>query len=328
MKTKRVLYVGEKPGVHDQRFIDILETAFHVKCYFTSDSNSSKFQVFENFDLIVAAPLTSSISIIPAKTTTPIVGISLAYDVNSSADIGLLSENIHRCQLIITDCNYVQELITSKYNYPKGKVAVVPYGCDLSTFHYLVERDFREPKILVTRNWTYLHSNILIVEALKILHENEFEFSCIFLGDGPELRKVKSANSHLPFFSRLEFLGNKSPSEIATLMQASNFYVSASTSDGSSVSLMEALASGMVCLVSDFPSNLEWITNRESGFLFKNGSSENLAGALSEILTKSSFELSALAAEGQRIALRRADWNRNKLIFLEMIETTLRVIRS
>ena len=216
----------------------------------------------------------------------------------------------------------------SKYHYPIDEIAVVPYGCDLSTFHSLAERDFRKPKILVTRNWTDLHSNILIVEALKILHENEFEFSCIFLGDGPELKKVISANIHLPFFSRLEFLGSKSSLEIAALMKTSNFYVSASSSDGSSVSLMEALASGMVCLVSDFPSNLEWITNEESGFIFKNGSSESLAVALSEILTKPLFELSSVAAAGQRIAVRKADWDRNRLKFLETIETTLGMSRS
>ena len=43
--------------------------------------------------------------------------------------------------------------------------------------------------------------------------------------------------------------------------------MSASLSDGSSVSLMEAMASGLPVLVSDIPGNREWVTE-ENGWLF------------------------------------------------------------
>jgi glycosyltransferase involved in cell wall biosynthesis len=85
---------------------------------------------------------------------------------------------------------------------------------------------------------------------------------------------------------------------------------------------MEAMANRLVCLVSDFPSNLEWISDKESGFLFTNGSSLSLAEALFGILRRSPAELNIVARRGQEIAEKKADWSKNKGIFLESILTS------
>ena len=60
-------------------------------------------------------------------------------------------------------------------------------------------------------------------------------------------------------------------------------YVSGSQSDGTSISLLEAMSAGLLCVTSDFPSNNEWINNGISGFTFKNGSASGLAQTLLKI---------------------------------------------
>ena len=55
------------------------------------------------------------------------------------------------------------------------------------------------------------------------------------------------------------------------MYRAADLYLSASHSDGSSVSLMEALGCGLPVLVSDIPGNREWVTDGEQGWLFPDG---------------------------------------------------------
>jgi glycosyltransferase involved in cell wall biosynthesis len=325
LKIKQALYIGERNGIHDRRFIEILEQKCIVSKHFVSENGTDSDIDFENLDFIVAAPLTEPISKIPNNTSIPIIGISLAYDVNESSDSDSLRKNIQKCDLIICDCEYVRKRICNEYNYPIERTIVIPFGCDLETYKWNGARDFQKPRFLITRNWTKLHSNVLILEALQILSSARVDFTCIFLGDGPELENAKNLIHNSPLKSVIEFRGNTSSMEMARLMQESNIYISASSSDGSSVSLMEAMVNGLVCLVSDFPSNLEWISDKESGFLFSNGSSGSLAEALFGILKRSPAELNNIARMGQEIAEKRADWNKNKAIFLESILTSSKV---
>jgi glycosyltransferase involved in cell wall biosynthesis len=319
LKIRKILYIGEKYAIHDQRFIESLEQISAVDTYFFREDGTNPEIEFESYKFIVAAPLTESISKIPENTSIPIIGISLAYDLNLGSDSESLSRNIKKCSFIICDCEYIRKKICAEFDYPIERVVVIPFGCDLEVFSWNGIRDFQKPRFLITRNWTELHSNSLILEAMQVLHEGKVDFKCTFLGDGPELENARRRILNSSLESKVEFSGSKSPMEMAQIMQNSNVYISASSSDGSSVSLMEAMANGMVCVVSDFPSNLEWIVDNRTGFLFRNGFSNSLADVLSGILEKTSSELRTIGKMGQEIANARADWKKNKEFFLESI---------
>ena len=319
MKTKQALYIGERNGIHDRRIIETLKQISVVSTYFVREAGVNSEFSFDGYDFIVAAPLTESISKIPNNITSPVIGVSLAYDVNLSSNAETLTRNIQKCSLIICDCEYIQRKICVEYDFPIERTVVIPFGCDLDVFKWYGIRDYRKPRFLITRNWSKLHSNNLILEALQKLHEAKIDFTSVFLGEGTELDHAKRIIVNSPLESRIEFRGLTSSVDVARLMQLSNIYISASSSDGSSVSLMEAMANGMVCLTSDFPSNLEWITDKKTGFLFRNGSSDNLAKVLLEILAKTAEELTSVGRMGQKVAENRADWNKNKEMFIDFI---------
>jgi glycosyltransferase involved in cell wall biosynthesis len=48
------------------------------------------------------------------------------------------------------------------------------------------------------------------------------------------------------------------------------FWISIPESDATSISLLEAMAYGCIPIVSNLPSNKEWITDGENGFIIKN----------------------------------------------------------
>ncbi len=99
---------------------------------------------------------------------------------------------------------------------------------------------------------------------------------------------------------RVCFPGRITQADLPPYYQASNLYVSASHSDGSSVSLMEALASGLPALVSDIPGNREWITPGVS-WLFRDGDDSALADGILEALRQRE-QMAEMGAAARRLA--------------------------
>jgi glycosyltransferase involved in cell wall biosynthesis len=89
-----------------------------------------------------------------------------------------------------------------------------------------------------------------------------------------------------------------------------DIYISPSHVDGSSVSLLEALASGLPCLVSDIPGNKEWIEDGVNGWTFRDGDVDDLAEKiLLAIKSRRSFRKIGEAA--RKTAEEKADWEKN-----------------
>ncbi|NTV36326.1 MAG: glycosyltransferase, partial [Anaerolineaceae bacterium] len=104
-------------------------------------------------------------------------------------------------------------------------------------------------------------------------------------------------------------------------------YVSASHSDGSSVSLMESLACGLPCLVSDIPGNKEWISSGKEGWLFPDGDANALAeGMLSAY--KARKILSEMGQKARKLAEHRADWKTNFQVLLAAYERAKKIVRK
>jgi glycosyltransferase involved in cell wall biosynthesis len=65
-----------------------------------------------------------------------------------------------------------------------------------------------------------------------------------------------------------------------------DLYISPSHVDGSSVSLMEALACGLPALVSDIPANQEWVSEGVNGWLFPDGNADILAEKILAVIAQ------------------------------------------
>lgn len=81
--------------------------------------------------------------------------------------------------------------------------------------------------------------------------------------DNERLERLKEKYSHIEFYERI------SHSEIIKLLERSKIYISATKSDGTSLSLLEAMVYGAYPIVSDIPTNACWIKNDINGNLFK-----------------------------------------------------------
>ena len=315
-KKPCVVYIGRNNNSHDQKFIDALSRHFRVVEIFTQNLTTTTIsnENFAEASLIVAGPLTDTISAIPLSVRLPVLGISHAYDLNIEFNHPDLKANIFRCTAIMSDCTHITSILRNTYSYT-NKIYEIPWGCEQDYFSKVKVLFDQKPKILVTRNWLPLYRNDVIINSLKLLELKGIDFSCTFIGDGPLLEdQIENLDKRLELLD-IRFLGHQSHVEIRNEMSDNWIYISAASSDGTSISLLEAMSAGMICIATDFPSNLEWIEHSKSGFIFPNGDSEALASMIEQVSTLSLQEKIRISKSAREITLKRGDWRKNQIAF-------------
>ena len=108
----------------------------------------------------------------------------------------------------------------------------------------------------------------------------------------------------------VEFVGYlRTQSDLAQVLGKASVYVSVPSSDGTSVTLLEAMAAGAYPVVSDLPSNREWVADH-GGAVVPATDSAALANAMVRGLSDPG--LRAEAAERNRpVIAARGRWDEN-----------------
>jgi glycosyltransferase involved in cell wall biosynthesis len=84
---------------------------------------------------------------------------------------------------------------------------------------------------------------------------------------GSETAALQRLAGELGLGARVEFTGMLGAEALARAYRRSALFVSVPESDGTSVSLLEAMAAGCLPVLSDLPANREWVTDSTTGVL-------------------------------------------------------------
>jgi glycosyltransferase involved in cell wall biosynthesis len=151
------------------------------------------------------------------------------------------------------------------------KVSTIPMGVDEAFLEIGKNRKFDFNKrpfiILSNRNLLPIYNVSLLIRAIPIVLREEPDTKFLIAGEGSEKEALEKEVKDLNVHSCIKFLGRVPHEEMPDLLSQADIYVSTSLYDGTSVSLLEALASGAFPVVTDIPSNREWITDGDNGFL-------------------------------------------------------------
>jgi glycosyltransferase involved in cell wall biosynthesis len=183
--------------------------------------------------------------------------------------------------------------------------------------------DARPFTLLSTRGWEPIYGVDIIARAFVQAARERPELRLLMLGNGSQASLLRrtlmpaignndvSRSSEAP--DRVLFPGQIGYADLPRLYRSADLYVSASHSDGTSISLLEAMACGCPVLVSDIPGNREWVQesgSQANGWLFPDGD----AGALAHGILRAVEERQRLPEMGRaarRLAEQRADWRVN-----------------
>src|SRR4030042_5310426 len=168
----------------------------------------------------------------------------------------------------------------------------------------------RPYKILSDRNLLPIYNVSLLIRAIPIVLKEEPRAKFLIAGDGSEKKKLEREVENLNLGSSVQFLGGIPHKEMPNLLAQSDIYVSTSLCDGTSVSLLEALASGAFPVVTDIPSNREWVSDGENGFLVTEENENLLSKKIVEAIRDQRL-LGEACEKNRKIVEQRAYWREN-----------------
>jgi glycosyltransferase involved in cell wall biosynthesis len=266
---------------------------------------------------VLAGPLTT-ITRRLVGLNARLVGLSWGWDLQPGA-IGqpFVFEElswVSRLDGLIVD-SLVTEGVAEGLGLVRHKVHVVPWGIDIELFtpagpvadlgRWGVEAG--KKVILSLRSHTPIHRVGDVIEAFALAVQEEPSLILLVGGDGPLLADNIRRVAGLGIGDHVRFIGLLPEPELPPIMRAVDVYVSATAVDGTSVTLLQALACATPVLVSAIPGNLPWVPKATN--LFATGDVIRLAQLLVGQPAREQAGIEALSTAEQVRSV--ADWHRN-----------------
>lgn len=273
-------------------------------------------------DIIHAGPVQTCAFLASLSGFKPLVTMSWGSDLLKDADrnawMRLVTRwTLRRTAALVGDCRAVQQK-AAEFGFAPNRVTLFPWGVDLDRFQPLHgERTLRQRLgwqdsfvLLCLRSWEPIYGVDVALRGFALAARQEPRLRLILLGGGSQAGLIHQIIEENELRDRVYLGGQVRQADLPGYYQESDLYLSASHSDGTSVSLLEALACGKPVLVSDIPGNREWITQEQEGWLFPDGSVDFLADTILRAV-HAPERLPGMSLAARRLAESRADWQKN-----------------
>jgi glycosyltransferase involved in cell wall biosynthesis len=275
-------------------------------------------------DLVHAGPVQSCGFMTAIADFHPFMIMSWGSDVLVDAETDDLSRwmtryALQRSDMLLCDCDAVRSKVQDLVPYANDRVVQFPWGIDLQEFRPgknslgLRERPGWQDAFIVlsTRSWEPIYRIDMLVSAFAAAYVQNPKLRLILLGNGsmaPEINRLIQAHKLNDVVLRP---GRTSQADMPQYFRAADLYLSCTASDGTSISLLEAMATGLPAVVTDGPGNREWVVPGEHGWL---APGEDPGAFARLIVDGASLPASArqqISRRNRGVAEARADWDHN-----------------
>ncbi len=309
-----------------------------------------------NPDILHAGPIQRSAFLVALSGFKPLVSMSWGYDLIHDAQRNSFwgwatRFTLKRSAMLVGDCNTIRKLALS-YGMPDERIVTFPWGIDLEHFslpqRWQNSRDTvnqnstpdetgtcNKPFTLIsTRSWEPIYGVDVLAKAFVLAAKECPQLRLVMLGNGSQaglLRQIfqqggvldePDANNGTLSFPRVSFPGQVAYNELPDFYRSADLYLAATHSDGTSISLLEAMACGLPALVSDLDGNREWITPNVNGWLSPDGDEKALAQAILNAVA-SRQRLPEMGMAARQITEQRADWRKNFQHLLQVYQQAI-----
>jgi len=209
-------------------------------------------------------PLGLSLLAVRAVVTRPLV-----VTVHGNADVYELPRALEpvtravltRADVVVSVSQDLGEYLQNTMRVPR--VTVIPNGVDVNDFH--PSQVPRATLALLSISRLVPRKNIhVLIAAVEQLVKEGAPLTLVIAGTGPEEERIKRLAERLP--ATVTFVGFIGEARKRRLLSETDVFVQLSIREGLSIATLEALASGVPCVVSDLPGVREPITPGETGW--------------------------------------------------------------
>ncbi|MBM3282879.1 glycosyltransferase family 4 protein [Candidatus Gottesmanbacteria bacterium] len=225
---------------------------------------------------------------------------------------------LKKADLIAADCIAVKNEICSRYNIKEKKIMIFTWGIETDIFR--PSSKTREIKdnlgwsnnqiIIMNRHFENIYGILDFIDSLPYVINHLPDVRIFLVGDGRLKERIKQKIKDYKLSDFIYMPGKIPRTEMVSYLNNADLYVSSSYSDGSSVSLLEAMSCGLPVVCTNVPSNLEWITPGRNGLVVERGNPIQLSDAIVSLLKRPDLRRE-MSIENRDVVVKRGDWEIN-----------------
>jgi glycosyltransferase involved in cell wall biosynthesis len=201
---------------------------------------------------------------------------------------------------IICNSRKAADTLIKKYSFSEKKVFTVHNGINGASFiRNDSQREKIAPYVVGTVGRLYSQKNHkLFLDMAKLLLNSygRGDMKFLIVGDGPLRNELEDYARHLKIDSSVLFAGERT--DVPELLQDMDIFVTTSSYEGLSNTIMEAMSAGLPVVATDVGGNGELIVNGETGFICPPNDAHVLAGKV-ESLIKNQQQAQQMGAKGR-----------------------------
>ena len=164
--------------------------------------------------------------------------------------------------------------------------------------------------VISLRNHKPIYGVGYLMDAIPHIVKRNNDVKFLILGEGPLTKVFKIKVGKFIKSGHVKFIGTVSHETVASYLSAADVYVSTSFSDGTSASLLEAIACSLAPVVTEINGNKEWIEEGMNGLLVPVANSQSLAEKI--LLLANDHKLrKELQTKAEKIVRARVNWHEN-----------------
>ena len=247
------------------------------------------------------------------------VGISWATDVmvtaaQSAEHARALSHTLQSLDLVVLD-NYATENAVVALGGAPDRICRIPWGPEGAALSPLQRSSLGLPDdafaIVYPRSLEPHYQPEVFIDALANLVAKRPSARAVLVESGSMVDSVKQDAARRGLSDHIVWLPLRSPEEFQAVIAMADAVVVTPRTDGTSVTVMDAMHHGVPVVTSLTNGSAEWILDGVTGWTFPVGNADALGGALESVASMSEADKSVITGNARRLVDQRAGWSQS-----------------
>lgn len=239
---------------------------------------------------------------------------------------------LRSADLIYGVSNDIRNHIIADFGILEKKVRYLPFGVDTDVFSPAPGNSLKTTEtitIFSNRRFFPVYDVKTLIEGFAKAAAKDSRLRLVLKMDGPDEENIRKRVRDLGIdkvvvFKRKTAYSNNAYSDVPKDYHDADIYITTSLSDGTPVSLLEAMASGVPCIATRVGGIPEWIEDKKNGLLISPGSPDEVAEAILTLVSNPALS-SKLSAAARETVVRKGQWKslmaQAEKDYLALIET-------
>lgn len=227
---------------------------------------------------------------------------------------------VKRADAVLCDSKAVERKLRPLIPFGPDLLERFPWGVDLEKIHpdARARRDERKRLgwerhqiVLSARAWHPGYDTDVAVRAFALAAAKVAKLRLLLLGSGQLRKEISDLIETLGVADKVIRPGYVDEGQVLNAMQAADLYLCCTPTDGSSVTLLQAMAIGLPVTVTNNAGNREWVTQSRNGFLAEAGNIAGFAEAIAMVLDAGPQTRAEMGHLSRRRVEKNANWAEN-----------------